>query len=252
MDIHNYQFPQNQKVFTLAIALAANGASSYRDACNVCRMANEKWDSSNIILCDSLKHIKNVPNTTQVILVRNKQELLQLIINSVKYLKNCDLLFSLSAHGYGTTISPNLKNEMNDQSEFVKVSGQQVMDFELAEALYSEMSHDVNSLCLIDTCHSGTMLDLEYISTDGNVFHRSRIPNRKRPFSVCISACNDFESTGEDISKYGGWGGKLISFFLDHFDGHHHIHILSFYKQLRQIFSNQTSQKSHPLISYNQ
>ena len=249
MDIYSYEFPQKKHVSTLAIALQANGASSYRDACNICRLANEKWNSSTLIICDSLLHINNIPGTTQVILVKSKQELLGEIKRFVKSLIGCDLLFSLSAHGYGTRHGHNLKYELNGQSEFVKVNGCPVMDYELAVALYTEMAPDIHSLCLVDTCHSGTMLDLEYISTDGEIFNRSRIPDRIRPFCFSISACGDYEMAGEDISTYGGWGGKLISFFLDYVG--EKIHVMKFYKNLRHAFLTQTNQRSHPVISYN-
>jgi hypothetical protein len=132
------------------------------------------------------------------------------------------------------------------------VGGQVTFDHELFDALYSRMRTEVVSLCLIDTCHSGTMLDLEYISTDGIKFVRSAKPQVIRPFSVSISACSDFELAGEDISVYAGWGGKLMCQFMDYLNVKESgIHILSFYSQVRKVFMHQAMQASHPIISYN-
>jgi hypothetical protein len=50
-----------------------------------------------------------------------------------------------------------------------------ITDAELFTALYSRMHDSIKSVCFIDTCHSGTMLDLEYMSNNGVTFHRSQI-----------------------------------------------------------------------------
>ncbi len=72
-----------------------------------------------------------------------------------------------------------------------------------------------------------------------------------RPFSVCISACNDDELAGEDVSDYGGWGGKLICQFLDRLHSNHRIEVMGFYRRIRQLFAMQSTQAFHPVISYN-
>jgi hypothetical protein len=128
-----------------------------------------------------------------------------------------------------------------------------ITDAELFTALYSRMHDSVKSVCFIDTCHSGTMLDLEYMSNNGMTFHRSPLKNIQRPDSVCISACSDSELAGEDIGHYGGWGGKLTCALLDY------LFVLpvktlspiEFYRSIYKIFTTQSIQKCVPFISYN-
>jgi hypothetical protein len=97
------------------------------------------------------------------------------------------------------------------------------------------------------------MLDLEYLSTDGKKFIRSKTELKSRPRSVCISACADDELAGEDVSDYAGWGGKLTCQFVDYLDRSNNgiIDISKFYHQVRSTFDSQRLQKSHPIISYN-
>lgn len=116
------------------------------------------------------------------------------------------------------------------------------------------MHESIKSLCLVDTCHSGTMLDLEYLSTDGIHFTRSNTPLQHRPLSICISACNDDECTGEDISTFAGWGGKLTCQVLDYLttrSGSRLLYPLEMYKEIRTIFQNQRIQRTQPIISFN-
>ena len=47
-----------------------------------------------------------------------------------------------------------------------------VLDNDIRDSFYKNMNDDCMSLCLIDTCHSGTMLDLPYYSYDGINFKR--------------------------------------------------------------------------------
>jgi hypothetical protein len=144
---------------------------------------------------------------------------------------------------------------LNGRSECVLLRGVPIYDHELFTALYEHMSLETRSLCLIDTCHSGTMLDLEYLSSDGGKqFSRSLTPLIRRPLSVCISACDDSEFAGEDISTYGGWGGKLVCRYLDYVSAQRvpgPLDIPAFHASVYRAFTHQRSQRSRPILSYN-
>jgi len=93
------------------------------------------------------------------------------------------------------------------------------------------------------------MLDLPYYSYDGNNFYYISQDNIIKPNSYCISACSDNELAGEDLSYYGGFGGKLTCFFLDYVNKKNQINVIEFYKKVLQLFNKQKYQRSHPILS---
>ena len=249
--------PPNTSVHILTIALAANGTSSYRDASAISRLSYMLWSATCTIITDCVAKLTDTPVNTSIHQVHTKHDLIRRIQETVRNLhdSSCCLLFTLSSHGFSTSLPSRRYLEMNGRSEYVQIGRERVMDYELFHALYGQMSLDVFSLCLIDTCHSGTMLDLEYMSSDGIQFVRSKTPLKPRPRSVCISACNDEEMAGEDISTFGGWGGKLTCVFLDYIctlKSKTCFSIPLFYAHARQRFISQSKQASHPIISCNE
>jgi hypothetical protein len=205
------------------------------------------------ILTDDPSRLCKLPNCVIVHDVTTGPQLLSYIQFVVRQTSQKDLLFIVSGHGYSEMLSSRQGLELNHRSEYIQVKGQRVYDYQLFAALYTGMSPDTTSLCLLDTCHSGTLLDLEYLSTDGRNFSRSKTRLENRPLSVCISACNDDEQAGEDISDYGGWGGKLICQFLDFLSSQpaKRLHVLDFYLHVRRTFRAQgEGHHTHPIISY--
>lgn len=245
------------RVHAILVSTRANGDSSYRDASAIARILVSRYQihpSTICIITDDARKIK--PNGCVIKHVKNKSELQTTIEQRVGQLNEGDhLIFSLSGHGYSKVVPSRSLYEMNGRSEFIQVNGDTVLDIELFQSLYGNMKNSIRSLCLIDTCHSGTMLDLEYTSVDGQQFRRSRTPLIRRPESVCISACNDNESAGEDVSNFAGWGGKLTCQFLDYLsmtnESVHLLYPLKMYKHIRNIFIHQSIQRTHPVISFN-
>lgn len=230
----------------ICVALQANGNSSYRDAISVRRLATEKWHSRCVVITDSSAA---VPSAIQVV---TKLQLLNAvqIARSEKNAKH--VLFVLSAHGYQDKNITHTELELDHKTEYVLLGSQPVYDFELYQALFLDVDPSINYVCLIDTCHSGTMLDLQYISTDGYTATRSLNPVSPRNWSVCISAASDGEYAGEDVSYYGGWGGKLVASFLDYVSDSKSISFypLHFYRFVLKLFVIQVQQCSHPVFSF--
>lgn len=229
-------FPQSRPVLAIVVSLAANGSSSYRDARNIARVTVAKWSTVVVVqLTDCPKEFKKpcVEVTSALSFTRAITALVS------KYSLTHDVMFTISAHGYRRA-----------GHEFIYVHGQTVLDTSIRTALYTQMSANCLSLCLIDTCHSGTMLDLSYVSTDGKTFKHVPGALVVRPRSFCISACSDSEQAGEDISLVGGFGGKLICQFLDHVDAAKGPFCIgAFFRHVRKVFTSQTRQCSHPVFS---
>ena len=224
-------FPKRDKVYVIAIALHANGTSSYRDANSIVKIAKERWNAETVIITDNPRLVNG-----ECVGITKKEDFLEKIEECVKtHSKSHDLLFTLSAHGYSC-----------GRFQYIKVKGGNIFDTEIRDAFYKYVDKSCLSLALIDTCHSGTMFDLPLMSSDGEVF-RKMMSSSLDCESYCISACNDNELAGEDISDYGGWGGKLISLFLDYVKDK--IDIMKFYKYTYKTFTSQSVQRSHPVLS---
>jgi hypothetical protein len=228
-------FPK-RNVLVISVCLLANGMSSYRDVKNIVKLTKEKWNSTNIILSDNTSFFKEA--------IEIKNNFLPTLENIVgKYSKTHDILFTISAHGYNMYN----KNEIDNTDEYIIVRGNKIFDHHIRNSFYKKMHKDCLSLCLIDTCHSGTMLDLPWYSRDGKTIKRIDQKLIIRPQSYCISACSDNELAGEDISDFGGWGGKLICIFLDYLKDD--FNILDFYQFVHKKFTSQRLQRSHPILS---
>lgn len=241
-------FPVRKKIIAIIVSLHANGNSSYRDAQNLRDLTKKTWNENgrSIILTDNIDPFND---TTDIYLVKNKNEFLIKLTDVVtKYSEEYDILFTISAHGYSL-----------GEDEFIRVRNDKVIDYEIRDALYNQMHVFCHSFCLVDTCHSGSMLDLPWQSENGlaTMFKMNKEKDAKNLCwnSYCISACNDIELSGEDVSNFGGWGGRLIGCFLDYVVQHNterkytKIHIINFYKYVYKLFVNAQYQKSHPVFS---
>lgn len=260
-EIKSFMFPSSatSSVHTLIVCLHANGDSSYRDAESMARLMNDRFQSHVTIVSDCPNRrflsVEGRPGV-QVYQIQDKIDCIIRIQAVVAALaENTDLLFLVSGHGYSVPATGVHKNaELNGRSECLHIGRTILYDYELFETLYKHMRLDTRSFCLIDTCHSGTMLDLEYLSLDGGLTtQRSRQRLCRRPFSVCISACADSEVAGEDVSDFGGWGGKLVSAYLDFVNrsppGPFSIYV--FFTTIFRRFQSQSTQRSRPILSYN-
>lgn len=277
---HHIPQSETRPLLFLACCLAANGTSSYRDARNICRLSTSLASASVIVVTDqhgggggggddffqAERQLSNVEIHT----CDSAQQFLASIRTSVAtHSPTHDIIFTLSSHGY-TASAENANarlEEVDGRDEYVMVRGQRVLDHYLRSALYSNMYDSCRSLCLIDTCHGGSMLDLPYYSTDGagTVSSFKTIQaivdggGVSPSHSYCISACSDAELDGEDISDFGGWGGKLICQFLDYSSAKlrsgatnnswWHIDPIDFYQHVSRIFMGAAQQKSHPVFS---
>lgn len=241
------QFPNKNNVLTICASFLANGSSSYRDANNMEKITKRVWNSNVFILTDNLKYCNG--SNPNHILIENKDIFLKTIEDLVsKFSKTHDILFQLSSHGYS---GGRDETELNNRNEYIIINKQTVFDHDIRNSFYKNMNEECLSLCLIDTCHSGTMLDLPWYSCDGISFKNINQPLIIKPESYCIGACNDNELAGEDISNYGGWGGKLICVFLDYLNNQisHTFIITDFYLYVNKTFTTQKYQRSHPILS---
>jgi hypothetical protein len=107
--------------------------------------------------------------------------------------KDQDLLWLLSGHGFRCgpedfTVHPNRQEP--------------IYSHELHSALLDSLEEKANCLCIIDTCASGSQLNV--------------MPgNPAKPNITVLSACDDAEFDADDISDFGLFGGGLTAAMCD-------------------------------------
>jgi hypothetical protein len=127
-----------------------------------------------------------------------------LIENLLKTIKSiegeADLIITLSSHGYA-----------NGNYNYFYFNGMKIDDVLFHSTIVDSLSLNVRCLILIDTCQSGTMMNLPYntnipLSIDG------QHDLYKHKMVACISATNDYQGDQDDISDLGFDGGLTASF----------------------------------------
>jgi len=253
-----YLCQSGRNLHIVAIGLRANGSSA-RDVTNIARLGVTTCDASVTVLSDTASAETKYGAFVRV---QSKRALLQELKQAVSRVPvtNSDLLICISGHGYETASTQGTRYQLpnSHRSQYVRIGRDLVMDYELT-AVICKM-HPISGLILVlnDTCHSGTLVDLENVHVAGNRTIQRILPTRPLNKVIAIGVCSDRESTGEDIGDFGGWGGKLLSRFMDIVAANMHstggnrkpFNIISFYKSCCRDFMQQRKQRTHPVLSF--
>lgn len=100
-------------------------------------------------------------------------------------------------------------DEIDGCDEFIKVNGATLLDDELHK-IFVKHSRKGKFVGIADTCHSGTMFDLNYTIDDEG---RSHVATKKLATDLCcavsIGACSDHQLESCDVGETTGFGGAL-------------------------------------------
>jgi hypothetical protein len=142
------------------------------------------------------------------------KELGKLIIAA--YHKQSNELF-IHYSGHGTYLFDESGDESDKKDEALVP-----IDYQSAGLITDDVLHDYfaylptdcNCICLIDCCHSGTMLDLKYryVKEEDNVIENNHSAIESN--IIMISGCRDSQ-TSADAFMDGKWAGAMTSSFLD-------------------------------------
>lgn len=145
----------------------------------------------------------------------------------------CSVLLYISGHGYqareekwinkvaaAAAVDGAAREEEDGMDEYIRLAGgTRVLDDELREKFYNvwirwnKRSHGSAFVAVVDTCHSGTMLDFEHKVSPSSCSVQTIQPRQFR--SLCISSCLDSGAAACDIGQTSGFGGAMTVHMLD-------------------------------------
>ena len=126
---------------------------------------------------------------------------------------NTTIFVLISGHGYQTHYHSN--DEIDGKDEYIKTKKGLLLDDDLREIFVCSLQtkKNVNFIGLVDTCHSGSMFDLDY-AYNGNDWV---VDTKRQPIlvdAVSLSACRDNQLDNCDIGDVG-FGGSLTVHMID-------------------------------------
>lgn len=142
------------------------------------------------------------------------REVGNLIISA--YYNKADELF-IHYSGHGTYLLDKSGDEDDNKDEALVP-----IDYEKSGLITDDLLHDYlaylpshcKCICLIDCCHSGTMLDLKYryIKEEDNEIENPHSSVKSN--IIMISGCRDVQTSADAFMK-GDWAGAMTTAFLD-------------------------------------
>jgi hypothetical protein len=181
------------------------GSSCLRDVVNIDYYVNEFSKQTNIargqtvvLSIDNDNKIQSKFTTkTNIIFdkLNNYKTVFETFTNNVK--QNDYAIILVSGHGY--QMKSKTGEETDNLDEYIAYNGGIILDNELNTLLVSKLSKTKRTFCLGDTCHSGTLFDI----------------NNTVPNVYSLSACLDNQLDSCDIGYNAGFGGALTVQLLD-------------------------------------
>ena len=133
------------------------------------------------------------------------------LIDVAEYFKKHPNPMIIYISGHGGQIKDINGDEIDGLDEFIPINGNHIItDDKLTQLLVSQ---DKMVICIVDTCHSGSMIDLNYIY-DGDKFKLNRLNMVADTNAFYIGACSDEQyaycDTGEEVGYGGAFTIQLI------------------------------------------
>ena len=189
------------------------GGSCLRDVVNFDYYTNEFSKQSNIkrgqtvvLSIDNDAKIQSKFTTKNIVFdkLNNYKTAFTTFTNNV--LANDYVIILISGHGYQTTSKTSEETDRLD--EYIAYNGGTILDNEINTLLVSKLGKTKRSVCLGDTCHSGTLFDI-------GITNITNITNNGSSVVYSLSACLDNQLASCDIGYNAGFGGALTVQLLD-------------------------------------
>lgn len=160
--------------------------------------------------------VEGEPNYKEPSAKNIMDEIVNLLIQSLYYGVD-EVYFGYSGHG--SQVTDYSGDETDGKDEILLPcdykTGGYISD-DLLNKYFSYFPPKAKVVCLIDACHSGSMLDLAWkINTDSGEHELVNKNSRCRGDSITlISGCRDSQQS-LDVFREGKWGGALTNAFLE-------------------------------------
>lgn len=122
------------------------------------------------------------------------------------------------ASGHGFSVRDNNNDEPDGKDEAINV-GRQIADDEFYSGIVNKCASNCNLVLLSDTCHSGTMFDLNLVydpnKKDWIKSTKRFTDNNQKQNIISLSACSDSQLSMCDIGDVTGFGGSLTTAVLN-------------------------------------
>ena len=180
------------------------GGSCLRDIVNIDYYTNEFSKQHNIkrgqtfvLSIDNDIKIQSKFTTKNIVFdkLNNYKTAFTTFTNNV--LPNDYVIILISGHGYQRASKTSEETDRLD--EYIAYNGGIILDNEINTLLVSKLGKSKRAVCLGDTCHSGTLFDI----------------NGSTPNVYSLSACLDNQLDSCDIGYNAGFGGALTVHLLD-------------------------------------
>ncbi len=118
----------------------------------------------------------------------------------------------VSGHGFST--SDRNGDESDGMDEMINIGSRTIIDDELYN-IVSQLK--CRAILLSDTCHSGTMFDMPFVTNDHAKTFIDKHHNTKANIGniISLSACSDQQLSMCDIGDIAGFGGSLTVSVLE-------------------------------------
>lgn len=148
----------------------------------------------------------------------NKANIIREITKLFALSKTTGNLLYFHFSGHGSSVRDTNRDEMDGFDEFIVpadyfINGSKIIDDELL-VLTRDLNPSVPCFMIFDSCHSGTILDLNWsytLNKSTGLFIRSHgtlAPSTIQNSIICISGCNDTE-VSLDVFANGQYNGAL-------------------------------------------
>nr|QBK89481.1 MAG: hypothetical protein LCMiAC02_05760 [Mimivirus LCMiAC02] len=214
------------------------GGSCIRDLFNTANYLSQNYKINiNVFTNNTLKNSEKLkfPQKCKFYIIKNLKNQIRSITDTMK--KNNILFVLISGHGYQT--GDKNSDEIDGRDEYVRTNDGILLDDTINDIFLYR--HDIKVVGVLDTCHSGSLFDLQY-SWNGSSWIKAKKNIINTYSAISISACRDNQLEACDITDKYGFGGALVGHLLDNdylkilITGNMD-QIINIYKKIKKILS---------------
>ena len=188
------------------------GGSCTRDLYNTANYLYdkvEKLKTINILSTKKIENKDNFPSICEYDILKNFKKQTEDIIKNIP--NNTTLFVMISGHGYQRVDKTN--NEIDNMDEYIRTCNETIIDNDLWDIFIKSMNKNINFVGMCDTCHSGSMFDLDYEYENNKwITATKRQPIERN--AISIGACRDNQMDNCIVGDTLGYGGALTIFII--------------------------------------